>query len=244
MEDAFLGELAAGIIYLLAGARLARLGARTRELPERLLGASFALFGVSEILYAVAVFETLHAYETPIFFVARVAYLPASILIAVFTARVFRSDDARARGFVWLLGGMVTVGVGGSVLEGDWEGFSLTSVGFWSEWIGYTLPFAWAAIEAFRHYVQARRRVSIGLCEPLVCNRFLLWSLFGVIHVISCAIVIGQYAAYERESVFSSTWDLLYAGSTLWALLVMWLAFFPPASYRRWVARAVSQSRP
>ncbi|HXV36729.1 MAG TPA: hypothetical protein VEC18_06260, partial [Myxococcota bacterium] len=65
MEDAFLGELAAGIIYLLAGARLARLGARTREAPERLLGASFALFGVSEILYAVAVFEALQAFETP-----------------------------------------------------------------------------------------------------------------------------------------------------------------------------------
>ena len=36
--DAYLGELASGIIYLLAGTRLVLLGVRTGEAPERLLG--------------------------------------------------------------------------------------------------------------------------------------------------------------------------------------------------------------
>jgi Na+-driven multidrug efflux pump len=63
----------------------------------------------------------------------------------------------------------------------------------------------------------------------------LLWSLFGVIQFLGCVVIIGQYAAYERENVFSSTWDFLYSGTTLAALLVMWIAFFPPKIYLRWI---------
>jgi hypothetical protein len=74
--------------------------------------------------------------------------------------------------------------------------------------------------------------VSIGLCEPSVCNRMLLWSLFGVIQILVSVVIIGQYAAYERENVFSSTWDFLYSGATL---VAMWLAFFRPKIYLRWI---------
>ncbi len=128
--------------------------------------------------------------------------------------------------------------MGGSALNGDWEGFSLGNPFFWLEWVGYTLPFGWAAAEAFHQYLQARRRVSIGLCEPSVCNRLLLWSLFGLIQVLGSFVLIGQYAAYERENVFSSSWDYLYGGTMIAALLVMWFAFFPPASFVRWVNRS------
>jgi hypothetical protein len=50
--NAYLGEMLAGIIYLLTGARLMLLGIRTGEAPERFLGASFMMFGVSGILYS------------------------------------------------------------------------------------------------------------------------------------------------------------------------------------------------
>ena len=129
-------------------------------------------------------------------------------------------------GIIYLL----VAGVGGSALGGDWEGFSLSNGWFWLEWVGYTLPFGWAAAEAFHQYLQARRRVSVGLCEPSVCNRLFLWSLFGLIQMLNSFVVIEQYAAYERENMFSSTWDLLYGGTILAALVVMWFAFFPPRS--------------
>jgi hypothetical protein len=240
--DAYLGELAAGIIYMLAGTRLVLLGARTGETPERLLGASFMLFGLSGIVYGLAVVESLRAFWTPLNFIARVIYLPGSVLIAIFTARVFRPDDRWARGLVWIVVALVVTGVGGSVLRGDWEGFSLNNAGFWLEWVGYTLPFGWAAAEAFHQYLQARRRVSVGLCEPSVCNRMLLWSIFGTVQFASLIIVVGQYAAFERENVWSSTWDLLYSSATLVALVVMWIAFFPPKFYVRWVNAGVAKS--
>jgi hypothetical protein len=202
------------------------------------------MFGASEVFYCLPEFEIFSDLQTPFYFAARVAYLPGSVLIAVFTARVFRPDDGWAR---WLVGGvaiLAAAGLGGSALQGDWEGLSLSSVGFWIEWTSYTLPFGWAAAEAFREYRQARRRVSIGLCEPSVCNRMFLWSLFGVIQFAGCFAVIGQYAAYERENLFSSTWDILYSSTILAALVAMWLAFFPPKFYVRWINGATTQTEP
>jgi hypothetical protein len=240
--NAYLSELAAGIIYLLAGVRLVSLGIRTGESPERLLGASFIMYGVSSIIYAFAAFESLSTFWTPLNFAARLIYLPSAVLVAVFTARVFRPNDRWAR---WLVRGnaaLLVAGVGGSALTGDWDGFSLSNPYFWLEWLGYTLPFAWAAAEALHQYVQARRRVRVGLCEPSVCNRMFLWSLFGLIQALSAFVVIGQYAAYERENVFSSTWDFLYGGTILAALIVIWFAFFPLAFYTRWIDRSTHRS--
>jgi hypothetical protein len=233
--DSYLGELTAGIIYLLAGVRLLLLGVRTGETPERLLGANFVMFGISGVLYSVAVFEIVSAFETQVFFAARIAYLPGAVLLAVFTARVFRPDVRWAKWLVWSLVALMATGVGGSVARGDLEGFSLSNGWFWLEWVGYTLPFGWAAVEAFNQYLQARRRVSVGLCEPSVCNRMFLWSAFGAAQFVGCLFVLGQYAAYERENVFSSTWDLLYSGAALVALIVMWIAFFPPKFYLHWL---------
>jgi len=236
--NAYLGELSAGIIYLLAGVRLALLGARTGEIPERFLGVSFILLGVSGVCYCLPDIDTFSAFETPLYFTARVAYLPGVVLVAAFTARVFRSDDHWARWLVWGFTALVVAGVAGSVAVGDWEGFSLSNRWFWLEWVGYTLPFGWAAAEALGQFRKARRRMRVGLCEPSVCNRMLLWCLFGALQFVSCVFVLGQYAAYERENVFSATWDYLYSSATLTALVVMWFAFFPPRFYVRWVNAA------
>jgi len=242
--NAYLGELCAGVIYLLAGARLVLLGLRTGEAPERHLGASFAMIGLSGILYCVPDFEIFRGDSIPVYFAARVAFLPGTVLIAAFTARVFRPGERWARGFVLGLAALVVAGVVGSVLNGDWEGFSLDNGWFWFEWTGYTLPFGWAAVEAFYQYRQARRRVRLGLCEPSVCNRMFLWSLFGGIQFLSCLVVLGQYAAFERENVFTSTWDVLYSCASLSALVVMWIAFFPPSAYLRWINGASATRHP
>jgi ABC-type phosphate/phosphonate transport system permease subunit len=200
------------------------------------------LFGASGILYAFAEFEIFSDSQTPLYFAARVVYLPGAVLIAAFTARVFRPDAGWARWLVWGVAVLLVVAVGGSALQGDWGGFSLSDAWFWLDWVGYTLPFGWAAAEAFPQYRRARRRVRIGLCEPSVCNRMLLWSMFGVIQLVGCFVVIGQYATYEREKVFSALWDILYSGTILAALVAMWLTFFPPKSYLRWINRATTQA--
>ncbi len=120
-------------------------------------------------------------------------------------------------------------------MGGDWEGFSISSGWFRLEWVGFTLPFAWAGSETFAQYSRARRRVRMGLCDPLVCNRYLLWALFGVLQVFLCLILLPQYAEYEASNQFTQTWDTLYGAVEIFSLVMIWLVFFPPDSYQRWI---------
>jgi hypothetical protein len=126
-------------------------------------------------------------------------------------------------------------GIGGSALGGDLEGFSISNPGFWAEWVGYTIPFGWAGAEALVQYRQARRRVRLGFCEPLVCNRYLLWALFGVMQVCLCLVILPQYSEYETTSQFTATWDTLIGGLEIVSVTLISLVFFPPAFYRRWI---------
>jgi len=236
MEDhAYVGELLAGIVYLIAGARLLRLGQRTREAPERLLGATFLFMGVSSALYVLPVFSTFESLWTPLNFAGRVTYLPAAVMLALFTRFVFRPDKRWGAWLVWGIAILLVAGVGGSALGGDWEGFSISNGWFWLEWVGYTLPFGWAGSEAFAQYRQARRRLDLGLCEPLVCNRYLLWALFGALQACSSLVLLPQYVEYETTSQFGATWDTLYGASIIASLGMIWLVFFPPTFYRNWI---------
>ena len=130
---------------------------------------------------------------------------------------------------------LLVTGVGGSVRGGDWEGFSISNGWFWLEWVGYTLPFGWAGTEAFVQYHQARRRVRLGFCDPLVCNRYLLWALFGVIQVCLVLVILPQYAEYETTNQFTAMWDALYGAIVIVSLVMIWLVFFPPVFYQRWI---------
>jgi hypothetical protein len=133
------------------------------------------------------------------------------------------------------IGALLVAGVAGSALGGDWEGYSISNGWFWLEWVGYTIPFGWAGAEAFNQYRQSRRRLPLGLCEPLVCNRFLLWSLFAIMQVSICLAILPQYASYEQHDLFSATWDTLIGAGEILSVATIWLVFFPPAAYRRWI---------
>jgi hypothetical protein len=211
--------------------RLARLAGRSGETPERLLGALFLVTGVSYFVYWIP----LEAWLEPLAFAGRILYLPAPVILAVFTRRVFRPEAAFAARLVQATALLLIVGVTGSTLSGDPEGFSLTNPWFWPEWVGYTLPFGWAGGEALQRYGRARRQLRLGLCEPDVCNRFLLWGLFGALQVIASLALIGEYTSYASQGEFTWTWDLTLGAIEVGSLVPMGLAFFPPEAYRRWI---------
>jgi len=232
---AYIGELLAGVVYLIAGIRLLRLSQRTGEAPERLLGVMFLLSGASYIVYLMANIPGLESLWTPINFAARVIYIGPPILLAVFTRQVFRPEGPWAAWLVYGIAVLMIGGVGGSALGGDWEGFSISNRWFWLEWAGYTIPFGWAGSEAFAQYRQARRRVRFGLCDPLVCNRFLLWALFGVLQVCTALAILRQYSEYETTSQFTATWDTLIGGFEIVSVTLIGFVFFPPEFYQRWI---------
>jgi predicted membrane channel-forming protein YqfA (hemolysin III family) len=234
---AYMGELLTSIVYLIAGVRLLRLARRTGEAPERLLGATFLFMGVSAVFYVLPVFSAFESLWTPLTFAGRVTFLPAAVMLVLFTRRVFRPDPRWGAWLVWGTPILLVTGVGGSAWGGDWEGYSISNGWFWLEWVGFSFPFGWAGSEAFIQYRQARRRVRLGLCDPLVCSRYLLWALFGALQACSCLVLLPQYSEYETTSHFTATWDALYGASIIASLVMIWLVFFPPTFYRNWINR-------
>jgi hypothetical protein len=96
--------------------------------------------------------------------------------------------------------------------------------------------FGWCAIASAVHHRRLRRRLALGLVDPFLCHRFLLWTI-----AMSCTAGIFATALVlnvtRGELVFASP-PALVAVSVLglagaWALL---FAFLPPAAYVRFIA--------
>ena len=233
LDGAWIGEAIAGIIYLIIGCRLLRLASRTGERPERLLSLMFFFSGASYLLYIVPMVITIDALWTPFNFAGRAIYIPAPILLAMFTRDVFRRDSRFSTCMVYVTAVMLVVGVGVSSMLGDWEGFSIESPFFRLEWVGYTIPFAWAGLEAFAQYRSSLRRRRLGLCDRLVCNRLLLWSIWGASQVVLSFLLLFMYAHYAIHNSFSALYDGLTGVIEIFSLGLIFLVFFPPRFYQK-----------
>ncbi len=101
---------------------------------------------------------------------------------------------------------------------------------------GLVAGLAWTAIEGFRHYRMMRKRLALGLAEPIVTNRFLLWGISGMVSlswnaVVSFYLLAGVNINTNPVPVFA----ISFGGLLTAACLV--LTFMPPAWYVRWIER-------
>jgi hypothetical protein len=240
MEEIFYtGTAISSSLYFVAGARLFRLGMRTGETPEYLLGTVFLLWSLFYYLGILPYVLVDQSMSTPLFFAGRAVVLAATIIFAYFTRWVFRSQDAWSG---WLIAGTVLcliVGLGGSVAIGDWGGVQpLFNPWYWLEALGTTAPFVWMAAESLGQYGKAKRRLRLNFCEPLVCNRYLLMGLASVMWVAVEFVAAAQNIEYELTQQLSAPMDYLLMTTELISVSMVWLVFFPPAVYRRWIQRA------
>jgi hypothetical protein len=241
MDGAFIVELTSSAVYITAGARLLHLGGRTGGRPERLLGVSFLLMGLgyvcTESPYAIGNEALLAAFS----FTGRVLWDIGMLAMLLFNRHVFRPQEAWARYLTLGTGLLLAAGLCTAAFEGDWDGYDvLGSRGFWLEWVGQVIPMLWTACEALAQFSKGRRRLAIGLSDPLVCNRYLLWAGYGLLGVAGNILFIPLYLEFLREGTFSELMDGLVGGCAMLSVATIWVAFFPPDFYRRWFAARAS----
>lgn len=244
MEDsAYLFEVTAALLYVVVGTPLWRLARRTGDPAARLIGATFLLWGLSYLLYNLPLVLRDEALMLPFFFGGRLAYDLGTLAIAMFTLRVFRKGERWARGLLLATAACLGFGVIGSAAVGDWEGVCpLSNRWFWVEWFGMCLPLAWVTVEGLLEHVSSRRRIALGLCEPIVSHRFLLWSLVGIFSLFSTVAMLPQYVEYEQEAQFSVAMDALVGTLEILTIALIALVFFTPRWYRRWVENGARAS--
>lgn len=228
---------------LAIGVHLIVLSFKTRKAPELLLGLSFILALVGNVIIVGAI-GTQYVDEPGGANVARfgtILLASGFALMAAFNARVFRPGIKWAIGLAWLLGGglFVVESVTWAAIEGMEGYYALFSVKF-----GLRIAiYVWCAAEAFRYYRLMVIRMRHGLADAVLANRFLLWG------IASCLALL-VVAAFDLADVLgfrTPEGDILeMIGSLIGApaTALVWLTFFPPAAYRRYLLKHSGASQP
>ena len=99
-------------------------------------------------------------------------------------------------------------------------------------------PFAWLTVESLREYRKAKRRLQLNLSDPMVCNRYLLFGLTSMVWIVVEFVAIAQVIELELTQGMAAPLDVLLMATELVSVVMVWLVFFSPAVYRRWLQRA------
>lgn len=240
--------IATALVGTLVGVRLLRLWLRTRGTPELCAGAGLLLVCAAGHPFTVAgrapaLFGS--ALGDASFLLGLVLNSLGLTLIHAFTWRVFRPHAGWARALV------VAAGVALAVIVAD-----LVHASSEAETLPEILPrtrpwavamvavvagaFGWTGVEAALHYTRLSRRLALGLADPVVANRFLLWALAGFA-VTGLSLVLAG-CLWARMVVLREPLPLFVAAlAGLLASGAWWLAFLPPPAYLRWLrARATA----
>lgn len=223
---------------LLLGARLMWLSWKTRGLEEFVLGLGlFLMGGLGYPLMIVALTATgLSDGVRHGFLIANMTCATVGMGgVAVFTQRVFRPSGPWGR-----VGAMAILIGYGACFAAQWTaglGTYLTdptgAPWSYSQVVAIACP-VWTGAESFRHYRMLRRRLALDLADSVVTDRFLLWTIAmwtaAAITLISVALGALGIAmnASELGALIIGTLGLVIAGA-------LWLAFFPPKPYTRWI---------
>jgi hypothetical protein len=237
MEDAayYLSEGVITIAFLCVAARLLHRSLRTHAAPERLLGLSFLLWGLSYPLYDIPeAFRVDELVLAPFANASRISGLIGSAMMALFVKQTFRKSDPHA---TWVVVGIVALMVAGglgSVWVGDYGGdYPLSNPWWWLERVGTMAPIVWISMEASVYYLKLRQQRWLGEGDALLCNRMGIWCLVGVCWVVVECVSAAQYMIYELNGSWLASLSFTLAVLELIGVAMVWLVFYPPVAYRR-----------
>lgn len=230
------------VTSLVVGTRLILRAYRTRGLPELLIGCTYA--ASSGFGYPLTVTAALMPSRAAT--LASVAIGQALIVIGCscflfFNAKVFRPNAGWSMPAA-ALGSLALAVCGAFVIVAF---FSTTDVALATErtrtgTVLFLLVLvagqAWTAIEGMRHYRMMRRRLLLGLADPVVTNRFLLWGISGLVSltwngVVNSYLLAGANINANPVPVFAVSF-----GGLVTAVCLV-LTFMPPVWYVRWLER-------
>jgi len=241
--NAYIGEFVSGVVYLFVGVRLYGLSRRTGEAPERLIAASFLLWALAYAFWDIpyAFIDSGAALPAAWAFASQVALTLGNVVFAFFIRAVFRPTARWALGFAVLIAVCNVAGLAGMAGQGDWEGIgALGDSGYWLECFGSFAPILWMAAEGFGRFFKTRKQLKLGLCEPMVCNRFLLWGIAGLLWVMLEALVTVSDLLHAQTGEWSGLLGIGTGVLEFAPVAIVWFVFFPPAFYSRWVERVAS----
>jgi len=244
----------AALPFALLGLHLLRIARSSGATPDRLLAAFFLCVAAGIPPRMLGVDLTVSGgTSTSTYWLALLAGTcigSGMVCLAAFAWKVFRPHAVWAKRLVTGFGVALFVALLAQArsLEAS-GGAGLPAILF--NGLG-ALALFWSFVECVRYYRMMCRRCALGLADPVVTNRFLLWSLWtGAIGLqallmVSLRIAVlwsGADQALAAGAAPGGPWVALIQYSKLLfgviapvAAVAVWLSFSPPSAYRRWLA--------
>lgn len=241
------------VVYLVAAfvlaTQLLRRARRDRDLPPLLLGLNLLLsMGFGYLLSSTGMALALLVESPSAHWVTRLLGAGYATTIAglaavgIFQWRVFWPDRRWPLAVVAGLVGLQLVGLLGYGWTGGLSTGSYTGVWAWLLVIGMVGINLWVGIEPLAYYAKLRKRIRLGLAEPMVADRFLLWGIGSLAR--AAMILLGPLAermllhlGHEAQLTFSAGVLALASLLGLATSVAYWLTFYPTPAYARSVER-------
>jgi len=220
--------------------RLLRLADRTGEAPERWIGAALLLGGA--VGYPGTIAASALAPSAP-WLAERLGmaailglHLAAWANLLVWYL-VFHPGRVAARRTVVMVSGLLLLAGAEGLASFDATAAGSAGRGtpaYLATLVCQALPYALTAVSGLHYVALLRRRIPLGLADPVVADRIFLWSLVAAVVVTQYAITLAQLAVFAPLGVTLPTVPVI-AGLGLLLAVLLALAFVPPEPYLRWV---------
>ena len=240
---AALGGGAFVLASLVLGGRLMLLARETRGMPEFVLGFGlFLMGGLGYPLMGIAQQATgLDLGVRVGLIVTHMAFAAVGMTgVTLFSRRVFRPTETWA---AWTTPLAAAAYLALAVAQGLGGGFAeaLAARGVWyhSTYVG-TAVMGWTGWESLRYHSLMRRRLALGLADPIVVDRFRLWaiSMFTAASISTIGVLLQRVFGISVNGTTAG--HLLVGPLGLVVALALWLAFLPPSGYLARVRRRAS----
>jgi hypothetical protein len=226
----------------LAAGRLLMLWRETRCLPELLI--AILILGVGTVAvgggFLIIQLVPPGPARTIADFIPISAAAVGMIALAIFTWRVYRPESRVARAATATIGlglaGLIAIALhAGSVMALSRTPYLEIQSAI------HVSVMLWSASEAILYWSSMKRRLALGLADPMVVNRILLWGIATGMAGLGIAIGAGGRIFGADVSGQASWIQLNYALHGTVSAFAFWFAFKPPQAYARWV-RGASES--
>jgi len=167
--------------------------------------------------------------------------------IYVFTWRTFRMGQTWPIALVAAAVAAIAAAYVHNAAGGNFSVAVLPGPAYWVERGVFLLGMVWMSIESLRYWAALRRRARIGLAEPLLCNRLLLWGVWAAtVCLLASSDLIARLAYVwmtgetvtllvdEAMPIIVVTVVATSIGGAV-AAAALWLTFFPTRGYARWI---------
>jgi hypothetical protein len=231
------GFLAFFVVALTVGIRLLLLWARTRQLPELLMG--IGVLGIGPVGFGCMLVGVVSSSNPAI---ANAAFAVGTIAVAmgvmakcIFNWFVYRRNSIPAMILTIGVGGLMLTILVANAIDGLWAPAAAMSWDDLSRSLAQVGCLLWGSGESLYYWSQMRRRQKLGLADSIIVNRFLMWGVgagfagagtgIGVVAEIMTGVPSLQIAWVVSTS---SAFGFIAAVS-------IYLAFVPPKRYVRYV---------